>query len=73
MTQQQRILEYLEQGNTITTLNAFNELGITRLASRIYDLKASGVSIQRKMITVTNRYNEKCHVTEYSLGECNAS
>ena len=50
MTQQQRILEYLEQGNTITTLNAFNELGITRLASRIYDLKASGVAIQRKMM-----------------------
>lgn len=73
MTQQERILEYLQTGKTITTLNAFNELGITRLASRIYDLKESGHLINKKMITVLNRYDEKCSVAEYSLGGSNAS
>jgi hypothetical protein len=73
MTQQERILEYLQTGKTITTLNAFNELGITRLASRIYDLKESGHLINKNMITVLNRYDEKCSVAEYSLGGSNAS
>lgn len=73
MTQQERILNYLEEGKSITTLNAFNELGITRLASRIYDLKESGHLINKKMISVVNRYDEKCSVAEYSLGGSNAS
>jgi len=72
MTQEERILDYLQCGNTITTLNAFNELGITRLASRIYDLKEKGHSINKRMITVKNRFDEKCSVAEYSYGDQDA-
>jgi hypothetical protein len=73
MTQQQRVLDYLQSGKTITTLNAFNELGITRLASRIYELKEEGHIINKKMITVTNRYDEKCSVAEYYMGDQNVA
>lgn len=73
MTQIQRILNYLEAGNTITTLNAFNELGITRLAARIHELKRQGHPINKKTISVINRYNEKCSVAEYYMEMANAS
>ena len=39
MTQQERVLEYLQEGKKLTCLNAFNELGITQVAARIYELK----------------------------------
>lgn len=69
MTQAKRVLDYLESGNTITTLNAFNELGITRLAARIYELKEEGHDVKSKRIKVTNRYDEQCSVSEYYM-EC---
>ena len=67
MTQAKRVLDYLESGNTITTLNAFNELGITRLAARIYELKEEGHDVKSKRIKVTNRYDEQCSVVEYYM------
>lgn len=67
MTQAKRVLDYLESGNTITTLNAFNELGITRLAARIYELKEEGHDVKSKRIKVTNQYAEQCSVSEYYM------
>ncbi len=67
MTPAKRVLDYLESGNTITTLNAFNELGITRLAARIYELKEEGHDVKSKRIKVTNRYDEQCSVSEYYM------
>ena len=67
MTQAERVLDYLESGNTITTLNAFTELGITRLAARIYELKEEGHDVKSKRIKVTNRYDEQCSVSEYYM------
>ena len=67
MTPAKRVLDYLASGNTITTLNAFNELGITRLAARIYELKEEGHDVKSKRIKVTNRYDEQCSVSEYYM------
>lgn len=66
-TQNQRIIDYLDSHGSITQLEALNELGIMRLASRISDLKRRGYHIDSKMDTVTNRYGEKCRVKRYSL------
>ena len=46
--QQERVLEYIKGGNKITSLDAFNQLGITRLAAVIFDLKKDGYFIDRK-------------------------
>lgn len=70
MTQQERVLEYLQSGKKITTLNAFKELGITRLAARIYELKRDGHEVKKNTITVVNRFNENCGIAEYFM-ECN--
>ena len=73
MNQTARVLQYLEDGKKLTCLNAFNELGITQVAARIFELKELGHPIQKNMITVTNRYHEKCSVAEYYIGENHAS
>ncbi len=67
MTQCERILRHLRDYGSITPAEAMLEYGIMRLAARILDLKAAGYLIAKKMITVTNRYGEDCHVAEYRL------
>lgn len=67
MTQANRVLEYLKSGKTITTLNAFKELGITRLAARVYELKSDGHEVKKNTITVVNRFNENCAIAEYYM------
>ena len=46
MNQNKRLLTYLEQGQTINPLKAWNELGIYRLASRVCDLRKQGIEIK---------------------------
>lgn len=69
MTQAERIIEYIRDWGSITTRDAFLDLGIARLASRIYDLEKMGYEFNRKTKTTKNRYGEATHYTEYSLKE----
>lgn len=66
-TQNQRILDYIEQFGSITQLDALKDLGVMRLASRISDLKRQGYPIVSKIETVENRFGESCHIKRYSL------
>ena len=68
-SQQARIIDYLVAHEWITPLEAFLELGITKLATRISELKRRGFLFDQKMIEVTNRYGEKSHVMAYRLAE----
>tara|TARA_B110000259_G_C13862158_1_gene341327 strand:- start:428 stop:640 length:213 start_codon:yes stop_codon:yes gene_type:complete len=67
MTQEERVIDYLSKNLTINSIQALNELGIFRLASRVSNLKKQGHIITSRMIPVSNRYGEKCHVSEYTL------
>jgi hypothetical protein len=67
MTQANRVLDWLQSGQTITTLDAFRELGITRIAARVFELKKEGHAVSKRTLTVTNRFDEVCHVAEYFL------
>lgn len=67
-SQAQRLYAHLESGGTITSLEAFNVLGITQLSARIIDLETAGHSIKHERITVKNRFDEDVRVTQYSLG-----
>lgn len=40
MSQCEKIIRYMKDFGSITTMQAFQDLGITRLSGRIYDLKA---------------------------------
>lgn len=64
-----RILHYMMDFGSITQLDATREFGCTRLASRIAELKASGIPIRKDMVTMTNRYGEPTHFASYSIEE----
>lgn len=66
--QPQRVLDYMEKYGSITPLQAFDELGILRLAAVISVLKKRGCTIDSEFVSVRNRYGEKCRVKQYSLG-----
>jgi hypothetical protein len=67
-TQNQRILDYIAEFGSITQLEALQDLGVMRLASRISDLKRQGYNITSSIDVVKNRYGEKCRVKRYRLG-----
>jgi hypothetical protein len=66
-TQANRVLDYMRENGSITQLEALNELGVMRLASRISDLKRQGYPVVSNIEAVKNRYGEKCHIKRYSL------
>lgn len=67
MTQKERILRHLKDYGSITPMEAMQEYGIMRLASRINDLRRDGVMIERTMVSGKNRYGEKTSYASYSL------
>ena len=66
MTQKEMIVRYMDDFGSITTMEAFSDLGITRLASRIHELVRSGLQIKKEIVTSKNRYGEDVHYTRYS-------
>ena len=69
MTQCERILRHLRDHGSISSLEAINEYGILRLASRINDLKRRGYNIVGETKTGRNRYEEKTSFKVYKLEE----
>jgi hypothetical protein len=67
MTQCEMILKYLEENGSITTYESFTELFITRLASRICDLKKMGYDFDKEWVTKKNRYGKTCNFKKYTL------
>lgn len=68
-TQCERILRHLRDYGSITQGEAYSEYGITRLASRINDLKKRGCRISSETVTGKNRYGEDTHFSLYRLEE----
>lgn len=67
--QWERIVKYMNDFGSITTRDAFNDLGCSRLSGRIYDIKKKGYEIETETERGTNRYGEPCHYARYSLKE----
>lgn len=67
MTQCEKILRHMEDYGSISSLEAVNEYGIMRLASRISDLKRMGVPISKETVKGKNRYGEATSYARYSL------
>lgn len=68
-TQTDRLLAHFHAGYTITSLEAFNVLGITQLSARITDLENAGHSIKHERVKVRNRFGEDVRVVRYSMAE----
>ena len=68
-TQCDRVIQYIKDFGSISTLEAMADLGILRLASRIFDLKEKGYEFEKTRVYTKNRYGEKTHYDEYRLKE----
>lgn len=67
LKQTERVLGYIKANGSITTLEAFRELGIARLASRIHDLTEEGYEFDKEVVCDLNRYGGKVHFIRYSF------
>lgn len=67
VNQRERILDYMKEFGSISSLEAFRDLGVTRLAARIHELERQGVSINRTQESMLNRYKDKISFTRYSV------
>lgn len=65
--QMQRVLDYIDEFGSITSLDAFKDLGITRLSAVIFDLRQDGYEIQSETEVQLNRYGEKAHFFRYFI------
>ena len=66
-TQADRVLAYIQTFGSITSLEAFRDLGVTRLSARIFELRARNINIDSTSVTSKNRYGENCTYAKYFL------
>lgn len=66
-TQHDRIINYLKAFGSITPMEAFMDLGITKLATRVSEMRRLGFEFDQEMEESTNRYGEIVRYMRYSL------
>ena len=66
MTQVQKIIDFMQKNEGITTMDAFG-MGITRLASRIHDIKRMGIDVTSETVKGKNRDGDYIHYSRYKL------
>ncbi len=66
-SQKERILDYMQKFGSITSLEAYSELGITQLGARIDQLKREGYFFKTEWETNKNRYGEDTQYKRYRL------
>lgn len=67
VNQRQRIIDYINQFGSITSKDAYDDLGITQLATRIKELKEQGYKFETKWESSKNRYGERVDFKRYFL------
>lgn len=64
---QQRVFNYISDFGSITTLQAFVDLGESRLSARIFEMKEKGISVSFEWQEVKNRWGESRKVKKYVI------
>ena len=68
MTHKERVLNYMQEFGSITSLDAFKDLGNTRLSASIWLLiHKDGIDIDSITETSKNRYGEDTHYSRYFI------
>lgn len=60
-----RLLSYFEQYGNITSKEAFEKLGMTRLSAVVFDLRKLGYRIDTVTVESSNRYGEPVRFARY--------
>ena len=64
-TQKAEVLNYLKEKGSITSMEAFNLFGATRLSAIIFSLRKQGICIATMDMTTTNRYGQPTRYAKY--------
>ena len=66
-SQKQMVLDCIREFGSITPLDAFKDLGVTRLAAVIFELKEGGHDIHTEREHGKNRYGQATRYARYSF------
>lgn len=66
-TQTGDVLAHLIEHGSITSIEAIQKYGCTRLSARIFDYRAKGYEIESDSMTTKNRYGNPVTVAVYRL------
>ena len=69
-THKTRLLEYLQDYGSITSLQAIQDLGNTRLSATIFQLRKEGYEIVSSDVKVPTRWGTQTTVTKYTYSRC---
>ena len=69
ITQKDRIINYIRQFGSISSWEAYSELGITQLGARIDQLKKEGYEFKMEWESNKNRFGEKTDYKRYYLAD----
>lgn len=69
IAQKDRILEYIRNFGSISSWEAYADLGITQLGARIDQLKKEGYKFKTEWESNTNRFGEKTEYKRYYLAD----
>lgn len=63
--QRKAVLEHFQTKGELTSMEAFQLFGATRLAAIVFDLRRDGYSIETQEILSKTRYGETCQYAKY--------
>ena len=67
ISQKEMVLKYIADFGYITSFQAYADLGITQLATRISELKDKGYEFRTENVKTKNRYGKPSHSYKYYL------
>tara|TARA_R100001163_G_scaffold60058_1_gene49075 strand:+ start:1186 stop:1473 length:288 start_codon:yes stop_codon:yes gene_type:complete len=68
-TQTDAIMWHLKNYGNITSWEAIQKYGVTRLASKIYNMRKNGYEIESVILHTTNRFNRNIQIAKYIYNE----
>ena len=66
-SQLKEILKWLQAGNTLTSMQAIELWGASRLSGHIFELRKKGYDISTTMRETRTRFGNICNYAEYKL------
>lgn len=67
ISKHQKVLEHLKEHGTITSLEAIELYGATRLSAIIFNLRKQGFNIETIDLPFVDRFGNKSHYGKYIL------
>lgn len=67
MTQGEMVIKYIRDFGSISSFQAYADLGITQLGARIFYLKKKNYQFITERVYTTNRYGKATHYDVYRL------